>query len=462
MKKILLLFILACILGVIAAHAQQRVIRAATDEEVAARADVNAYLTPEDLEGILADGSGTNLGTLEAVWLRIDLDNSTNYLDDSLIITVNGTNLFDDPNASAVSFPAFTDLLFMAATNGTPLKGGDVLAFTVQDNFGASIIGRRWYADISYSSGIIFRFHGGTNLIESADPEDGSDTMPLGGFTIPDSMPVSVSGGVSEGGSADLSAIVRAEDNFVGGTNGYQFIASGKVGVVVLGGRSGSLSNSAAADWTTISGGVRNSILGDSTSSTIGGGAFNHIDAIFESVDSTISGGTGNAIVDAESATIGGGTGNTVTNAGNSTIAGGTGNRVHGPDYENQTSGTIGGGIANTVTNSESGIIPGGIGNVIRDAPLAVTLGHRLTNTTPGSVQIGYGINPVTVSSNGNFSAKGTISGNGSGMTNLLLSSAFSTNGIQTGLWTNVVHARIPIFVHGGTTNYLLLSTNAP
>lgn len=51
---------------------------------------------------------------------------------------------------------------------------------------------------------------------------------------------------------------------------------------------------------------------------------------------------------------------------------------------------------------------------------------------------------------------------NATTFTNLLLNLNVQTNGIETGTFTNIVYARIPVFVIGGVTNYLVLSTNAP
>lgn len=56
----------------------------------------------------------------------------------------------------------------------------------------------------------------------------------------------------------------------------------------------------------------------------------------------------------------------------------------------------------------------------------------------------------------------GKFAGDATSLTNLNLNLTVLTNGIQTGAFSNLVSARIPVFVIAGVTNYITLSTNAP
>ena len=132
--------------------------------------------------------------------------------------------------------------------------------------------------------------------------------------------------------------------NLIGGSPSDQ-VSAGVVGATISGGAT----NSVAADYTTIGGGINNAIQSSSSWSTIGGG-----------IENTI-------LTNSSRATIGGGVQNTLgPNSSYSTIAGGVINTIQsGAPYS-----TIAGGLWNTNTGAYASI-PGGRQNSATNYALA-------------------------------------------------------------------------------------------
>lgn len=126
-----------------------------------------------------------------------------------------------------------------------------------------------------------------------------------------------------------------------------------------LGGGIGNTINT-NADFSILGGGENNLVDADSDHATIAGGGGNYIDV--GSDHATIAGGDGNYVgASCDHATIGGGDGNTIrANSDHATVAGGTNNFI----LAGSGSAAIGGGFGNTIgTNAANAAIPGGFQN---------------------------------------------------------------------------------------------------
>jgi hypothetical protein len=133
---------------------------------------------------------------------------------------------------------------------------------------------------------------------------------------------------------------------------------------------------------SVIAGGVGNHIGLEALGSAIGGGELNSINkdsGVLDSSYSTISGGEVNKIQeDSRDGFIGGGYRNII---GESSIA-----------------ATIAGGYLNSSTGAYSAILGGYLNKV--NGTRAMAIGSYLTNTTDGSVMLGYGLSRVSILTN--------------------------------------------------------------
>ena len=155
--------------------------------------------------------------------------------------------------------------------------------------------------------------------------------------------------------------------NVIGGSLGNA-AQGGAQGVAIGGGGSTGSPNTAAADFSTIAGGINNQVGVGAPYSTISGGANNQISSnVFYGV---IAGGIGNQVLGASNSTyaakyafIGGGNGNVLEPYGyDSSILGGSGNRIQ---YDGDVA-VIAGGSQNLIgTNADASAIGGGASNVI-------------------------------------------------------------------------------------------------
>jgi hypothetical protein len=164
------------------------------------------------------------------------------------------------------------------------------------------------------------------------------------------------------------------------------YIASGAYASVIGGGgetgTDDSYTNAIHSRHSTVAGGVGNHIGTEATGSTIGGGELNSINkdsGVLDSSYSTIAGGEVNKIMeDTRDGFIGGGYRNII---GESSIA-----------------ATIAGGYLNSATGAYSSILGGYLNKVTADRGVAI--GSYLTNTTDGSVMLGYGLSRVSFLTN--------------------------------------------------------------
>jgi hypothetical protein len=244
----------------------------------------------------------------------------------------------------------------------------------------------------------------------------------LGGFAAANFWKTTGNGSTTPGvnfvGTTDNQALelkvngaraLRLEPNTNGapsliGGSSVNFVLPGTVGAVISGGGAtnysgSSYTNSVAADFGAIGGGVNNTIQSYANSSAIGGGYGNTIQQ--GSTVATIGGGARNMIlVDAYNSTIGGGVENQISGTG-SVIGGGgrdlytssvRGNMITAADsviggggensiLSNIYSG-IGGGKNNTIqTNASASTIAGGDSNLIQDNAYQSVIGGGFLST---------------------------------------------------------------------------------
>jgi len=226
--------------------------------------------------------------------------------------------------------------------------------------------------------------------------------------------------------------------NVLGGSPA-NFVAPGTYGATISGGGAATyhgltMTNSVAADFGSIGGGIGNAIQNNSIRSTIGGGQFNTIQANAaasiigggysntiqtNAIGSFIGGGQNNTIrTNASGSTIGGGQLNAIwAYASSSTIGGGAGNTIQGTNDFQSALSTIGGGGNNTIqTSAENSVIGGGSYNTIKSGAGTSTIGGGNYNTIQGGAAgsaIGGGIRN-TIQANGGWS---TINGGISNLT---------------------------------------------
>lgn len=158
--------------------------------------------------------------------------------------------------------------------------------------------------------------------------------------------------------------VLRVENNIYGAPNllggaAVNVISPGVSGAVIAGGGAASYlgfgpeTNTVAADYSSIGGGWRNTILAGSSESIIAGGQGSIVYP--GAVASTIAGGA-NHRINAEIRNSSSGTGSGYGNA----IGGGLGNFV----LTNSVASVVGGGLNNTIgTNATTATIPGGQNN---------------------------------------------------------------------------------------------------
>jgi hypothetical protein len=210
-------------------------------------------------------------------------------------------------------------------------------------------------------------------------------------------------GGVSSIAISKGFTNVNGAPNMIGGAP-VNFVQAGAVGAVIAGGGAtnygGTLAftNSVAADFGTIGGGVQNQIPANARVATIAGGEFNTASGNGSFIggggwDGNNVAGNSNA---GDGAVIGGGLRNELLNGGTySVIGGGVGNT------NGQTYAVIGGGLNNFNTGSDAAI-GGGSGN--QTSNLGATIGGGQNNVNSGSgATIGGGVNNVNSAMDGSI-----------------------------------------------------------
>jgi hypothetical protein len=163
------------------------------------------------------------------------------------------------------------------------------------------------------------------------------------------------------------------------------------------------------ASWSTIAGGIHNTIGSNSVSSTIGGGSGNIIQShagyatigggienTNGATHATISGGWFNTIhTDAYAATIGGGKQHVVGQSSHAAIGGGDNNTIQ----DNSASATLAGGYHNTIGNNAfAATIGGGGWNSVGDGAIYATVPGGLQNTAGGNFSFAAGYRAKTTS----------------------------------------------------------------
>ena len=187
--------------------------------------------------------------------------------------------------------------------------------------------------------------------------------------------------------------------NLVGGS-ARNFVAAGVVGATISGG-GGSLdidgmtyTNSVAADFGTVGGGVANTIANSASNSVIAGGFLNDIGV--DSADGTIGGGNDNNIAGAAGfsfpspySTIGGGRANNIASeSAYGVIAGGRDNDIGSVLGAGESYSAIGGGNNNNIgASSTYGTIAGGQQNNMGINSDYSTIGGGSFNTVGASSQ---------------------------------------------------------------------------
>ncbi len=153
------------------------------------------------------------------------------------------------------------------------------------------------------------------------------------------------------------------------------------------------VSGDTSNDFSTITGGASNRIVGNSQMSTIGGGDQNQISDGSDNEYSTIAGGQANS-VQSKWGAIGGGEQNTIYSR-MGTIAGGDSNIIH----PSSDTSAISGGAFNAVSGAAS-VVSGGTRNAVSGSYSAIAGGEQLT---VGSNSFGFNANyaaDVSASSN--------------------------------------------------------------
>lgn len=263
------------------------------------------------------------------------------------------------------------------------------------------------------------------------------------------------------GDGSDSGVTPDGAPNLIGGSPANS-VAAGVVGATIGGGGATNFlgtirSNRVEADYSTVSGGLENTIQANSRFVTIAGGGGNTVQT--NAHESTISGGGGHTVrFNADSATIGGGRLNTVqVNADFATIAGGIGNQLG----TNSSFSVIGGGETNVITadnnhaviaggyrgsigtNSDWSAIGGGFANAVGPNANSVTIAGGMLNgvrtNADNAVISGGQQNEI-----GPNAASATIAG---GVVNIIgTNAAFSAigGGEDNTIAANAHHAVIP------------------
>ncbi|HMJ66872.1 MAG TPA: tail fiber domain-containing protein, partial [Candidatus Binatia bacterium] len=190
--------------------------------------------------------------------------------------------------------------------------------------------------------------------------------------------------------------------NVIGGAP-INFVAPGAVGSTIAGGGSlfysgiGPASNSVAGSYSTVGGGIRNSISNDAWYATVGGGIGNTVDR----VGTTIAGGWMNSVYSGYSAIAGGANNRVDTNAGYATIGGGSANWIQtGAQFS-----TIAGGLVNFIhTNASSSSIGGGYANMILPEAQFTMIGGGQWNSNSSANSVISGGYRNTIESSAGFS----------------------------------------------------------
>ena len=209
--------------------------------------------------------------------------------------------------------------------------------------------------------------------------------------------------------SGAMSSIMAGQDNIASGTGSTVSGGNNNKSSNIYTTVSGGINNDATAQYSTVAGGNNNDAFGDF--STIGGGINNLVGSTakqsiiagglsnrINSMNSTISGGTANDIsVNSRLSFVGGGDTNVITHTSssssiNSVISGGNKNTVLNSSYAAIDGGrqntittsshysSIGGGQSSTITNSDYASISGGTLNTIHSSRFAF-IGSGNTNT---------------------------------------------------------------------------------
>lgn len=225
------------------------------------------------------------------------------------------------------------------------------------------------------ANGLIYR-----NTISVAKPTSSNVLAGYSGNAIADDVDLcNISGGGSTAGKENVIGGNTANVNTSNSNASPMKLGTGANLARILGGYDNvvnGLSSQISADHCKIEdnathcsiiGGANHSILATSDFSSINGGINNTINGDY----CHIGGGSANSIT-ANQGTIGGGTGNSITNT-NATIAGGASNQANGnystvgggtTNIATGTATTIAGGQVNTVSNNY-GTIGGGFTNIV-------------------------------------------------------------------------------------------------
>jgi hypothetical protein len=228
--------------------------------------------------------------------------------------------------------------------------------------------------------------------------------------------------------SSSYSTIAGGIGNTLGNSSDYSFIG---------GGRSNRISNQGGAGFATIGGG-ENNYIGD-WKGTIGGGAGNYIS--FGTL-ATIAGGFGNSVggvFKADSAAIGGGVGNIINGVFCDTIAGGLSNQVAGGRFN-----AIGGGLQHNI-DAYAAVIAGGLSNQIAGGDFNAIGGGFQNEIDAYAAVIPGGLQARARNYGQMAHASGQFAAPGDAQTSVYVVRGTTTNATQTDLYLDGISQRIGV-----------------
>lgn len=265
--------------------------------------------------------------------------------------------------------------------------------------------------------------------------------------------------------SGAMSSIMAGQDNIASGTGSTVGGGNNNKSSNIYTTVSGGINNDATAQYSTVAGGNNNDAFGDF--STIGGGINNLVGSTakqsiiagglsnrINSMNSTISGGTANDIsVNSRLSFVGGGDTNVITHTSssssiNSVISGGNKNTVLNSSYAAIDGGrqntittsshysSIGGGQSSTITNSDYASISGGTLNTIHSSRFAF-IGSGNTNT-------------IGTNSTASVIGGGEINDIGTGATQSVIAGGYDNDIANNGIRSTIVGG----YSNGITGNY--------
>jgi hypothetical protein len=246
----------------------------------------------------------------------------------------------------------------------------------------------------------------------------------------------SVGGGNRNSATGTVATIAGGQDNSSTGMGSYIGGGVNNKSQNLLSTVAGGTANDATAQYSTVSGGNNNDVFGDF--GTIGGGVNNLVGSVAR--QSVIAGGLSNRINSMNSSIVGGTANDISANSRLSFVGGGDTNVITHTSSSTSINSVISGGNKNTVLNSSFASIDGGSKNIITTSSDYSSIGGGLSSTITSSDYASInGGRSNTITGNSNYS---TI---GAGQSNAITSSVWSfigsgnTNTIGSGSTASVI-----------------------